>query len=200
MKFIHLSDLHIGKRVNEFSMLEDQRYILVKILNAVDQERPDAVLICGDVYDKSVPSADAVQLFDDFLVKLAERKVATFVISGNHDSPERLAFCNRLINLSRIYISPVYKGNVDPIVLSDNLGTVNVYMLPFVKPVNVRKFFPDENVTSYTDAIRVALKGMHVDKSARNVLLTHQFVTGAERSDSEEISVGGSDNVDHEVF
>lgn len=200
MKFIHLSDLHIGKRVNEFSMLEDQQYILVKILNAVDQERPDAVLICGDVYDKSVPSADAVQLFDDFLVKLAERKVATFVISGNHDSPERLAFCNRLINLSRIYISPVYEGKVDPIVLSDDLGTVNVYMLPFVKPVNVRKFFPDENVTSYTDAIRVALEGMNVDKSARNVLLTHQFVTGAERSDSEEISVGGLDNVDHEVF
>ena len=199
MKFIHLSDLHLGKRVNEYSMLEDQEYILKKIINIIDDEAPDGVIIAGDVYDKSIPSAEAVQLFDDFLTRLAGRKLQVFVISGNHDSPERMAFGSRLMAQSGIHISEVYSGTVEPFTLTDAHGEVNVYMLPFVKPVHVRRFF-EEEIESYTDAMRVAISGMNLDKSARNVLITHQFVTGAARSESEDISVGGSDNVDASVF
>ena len=200
MKLIHLSDLHLGKRVNGFSMLEDQKYILTKILNVIDEEKPDAVLIAGDVYDKSVPSAEAVELFDDFLVRLAKKSVQTFVVSGNHDSPERLAFANRLIDVSGIHLSPVYNGKVEPITLTDEFGPVNIYMLPFVKPAHVRHFFPEEEIATYTDAVAVAVAQMKADMTQRNVLITHQFVTGAERSESEEISVGGADNVDAAVF
>lgn len=200
MKFIHLSDLHIGKRLNEFSMLEDQEYILKKIINIIDDEKPDAVLIAGDVYDKSVPSAEAVQLFDDFLVSLAKRNLQTFVISGNHDSAERIAFGGRLMDESGVHMSPVYSGAIEPISLEDEIGRVNFYMLPFVKPSNVRRFFEEEQIESYTDAVRVAVDNMNIDTAERNVIITHQFVTGAERSESEEVSVGGSDNVDASVF
>ena len=147
MKFIHLSDLHLGKRVNEYSMLEDQQYILTKIINIIDEEAPEAVILAGDIYDKPVPPAEAVELFDDFLYSLAVRKLQVFVISGNHDSPERLAFGNRLIDASGIHLSPVYNGEVRPIPLQDEYGTVEVYMLPFIKPVHVRRFYPDEEIT-----------------------------------------------------
>lgn len=200
MKFLHLSDLHIGKRVNEFSMLEDQEYILTKIINIIDNEKPDAVIIAGDVYDKSVPSAEAVQLFDDFLCRLARRKLQVFVISGNHDSAERMAFGGRLMDISGVHMSPVYNGKVEAISLDDEFGKVNFYMLPFVKPVNVRRFFEDAQIESYTDAVRVAVENMNVNTDERNIIVTHQFVTGAEKCESEEISVGGSDNVDASVF
>ena len=200
MKLIHLSDLHLGKRVNEFSLLEDQKYILTKILNIIDEEKPDALLIAGDIYDKAIPSAEAVELFDDFLVRLAGKDIKTFIISGNHDSPERLAFANRLIDISGIHLSPVYNGKVEPCTLTDSFGNINIYMLPFVKPIHVRRFYPEEEISTYTDAIRVALSQVKFDPKDRNVLITHQFVTGAERSESEEISVGGSDNVDASVF
>ncbi|MBQ0005162.1 MAG: exonuclease SbcCD subunit D [Clostridiales bacterium] len=200
MKLIHLSDLHLGKRVNEYSMLEDQEYILKKVINIIDDEKPDGVIIAGDVYDKSVPSAEATQLFDDWLVKLAARKLQVYIISGNHDSAERLAFGGRLMDLSGIHMSPVYNGKVEPIVQEDEFGEVAVYMLPFIKPAHVRAFYPDEEIASYTDAVRVAVSNMDIDPDRRNVLVTHQFVTGAERSESEEISVGGTDNVDASVF
>lgn len=200
MKLIHLSDLHIGKRVNEFSMIEDQKYILKVILNIIDDEKPDGVLIAGDVYDKSVPSAEAVQLLDDFLCRLAERKLPTYIISGNHDSAERLSFGGRLMDMSGIHLSPVYNGKVEPFTLTDEYGKVNIYMLPFIKPVNVKRFFLDSEIENYTDAIKVAVDSMNVDEKERNIIVTHQFVTGASRSESEEISVGGSDNVDASVF
>ena len=200
MKFLHLSDLHLGKRVNEFPMLADQKAILAQILKIADDERPNAVLIAGDVYDKSVPPVEAVELFDDFLVKLAARKLPVYVIGGNHDSPERLAFCNRLIDASGIHISPAYGGDVRPLSLADGYGKVNIYMFPFVKPANVRRYFPEEQIESYTDAVRVAISKMQVNAAERNLLVTHQFVTGAARCDSEEISVGGADNVDLSVF
>ena len=200
MKFIHLSDLHLGKRVNEFSMTEDQEYILNEILNITDNIKPDCVIIAGDVYDKSIPSAEAVQLFDDFLCRLAERSLKVFVISGNHDSAERIAFGARLMDKSGIYMSPVYNGKVTPVTLEDEYGKINVYMLPFIKPSHVRRFFPEEKIESYTDALDTAISEMRVNTSERNILVTHQFVTGASRSESEEISVGGSDNVDASVF
>lgn len=200
MKLIHLADLHIGKRVNEMPMLEDQKDILLKILGIIDSEQPDAVIIAGDVYDKSVPPAEAVEVFDDFLYRLSKRRLQVFIISGNHDSPERLAFGNRLMDASGIHLSPVYKGTVEPHILTDEHGEVRFYMLPFVKPANVRRYFEDTEIASYTDAVRTAVGAMVIDTSKRNVLITHQFVTGAARSDSEEVSVGGSDNVDASVF
>jgi len=200
MKFIHLSDLHLGKRVNEYSMLEDQRYILAKTIEIIDAEAPDGIIIAGDVYDKSVPPAEAVQLFDDFLCRLAEFDTRVFIISGNHDSAERLSFGGRLFDARGIHLSPVYSGGVDPIELEDIYGKLKVYLLPFVKPVMVRRFFPEAEINSYTDAMQVAIDAMNIDNSQRNLLVTHQFVTGAGRSESEEISVGGSDNVDVSVF
>lgn len=200
MKLLHLSDLHLGKRVNEFSMLEDQEYILEEILRVLDGEQPDAVLIAGDVYDKPVPPAEAVQLFDKFLTKLAAKTTQTFLISGNHDSSERLAFGARLMAGSGIHISPVYGGEVKPVELADEFGPVRVYLLPFVKPAAVRRFFPEREIGSYTEAVAAAVDAMDLDPTVRNVLVTHQFVTGASRSESEEISVGGSDNVDVSVF
>ena len=200
MKFLHLSDLHLGKRVNEFSMLEDQAYILESILKIIDDVRPDGVIIAGDVYDKSVPSSEAITLFDDFLVALSNRALQVFIISGNHDSPERLSFASRLIDRSGIHIAPVYNGNVTPIALNDDFGTVSVYMLPFVKPVHVRRFFEEENIETYSDAMKVAIEKMAPNYNERNILITHQFVTGASRSESEEISVGGTDNVDASVL
>ena len=200
MKLIHLSDLHIGKRVNEVSMIEDQAYILLQILQIIDAERPDAVLIAGDVYDKSVPSAEAVTLFDDFLYRLSRRNVPVFIISGNHDSPERLSFGGRLMEGKGIHISPVYDGTVTPITLEDAAGPVHFWLLPFVKPSQVRRFYPDAGIETYTDACRAAVEQMALNKEERNVLLLHQFVTGAATCESEEISVGGTDNVDASVF
>ncbi len=200
MKLIHLSDLHLGKRVNEFSMLEDQKDILNKIIAVIKDEQPDAVLIAGDVYDKSVPSAEAVELFDEFLVQLANTKTQVFIISGNHDSAERLAFANRLIDASGIHLAPVYRGEAAQFSFQDKYGIVDIYMLPFVKPANVRRFFPEEEIRSYEDALKKAICAMQVNEKNRSILITHQFVTGALVSDSEDLSVGGTDQVSAEVF
>lgn len=202
MKFIHLSDLHLGKRVNGYSMLEDQEYILNEIKAVITAESPDAVLIAGDVYDKPVPPAEAVRLFDDFLVQLSRLGLKVFVISGNHDSPERIAFGSRLMDASGIYLSPVYDGTVTPVSLHDAYGVVDVYMLPFIKPAHVRRFYETETeqIQSYTDAMQTVLSHLPLDHTHRNVLITHQFVTGSVRAESEEISVGGSDNIDASVF
>lgn len=200
MKFIHLSDLHIGKRLKEYSMLEDQKYILIRIINIIEAERADGVIIAGDVYDKAVPSAESVELFDEFLVQLAKKNLKVFVISGNHDSPERIAFGGRIIEKSGIYLSPVYDGKVTPVELTDEYGKIKVWMLPFVKPAHVKRFNEAAEISSYTDAMRIAVNNLNVDTSERNIMITHQFVTGAERTESEEISVGGTDNVDVSVF
>ena len=200
MKFVHLSDLHLGKRVNEFSMIEDQAYILTKILGIIREERPDGVLIAGDIYDKSVPSVEAVSLFDEFLKQLSRQQTQVFIISGNHDSPERLGFASELIALSGIHIAPAYDGMVCPVSLEDGYGTVNVYMLPFIKPVHVRSAFPEEKAESYTEALSAAIAHMDIREGERNILIAHQFVTGAARCESEDISVGGLDNVDASVF
>lgn len=200
MKFLHLADLHLGKRVNGFSMLEDQAHILRQILAILDDEQPDGVLIAGDVYDKSVPSVEAVELLDGFLTELRARGVPVLLISGNHDSPERLAFGGRVMDSCGIHISPVYDGALAPVTLQDAFGPVHVWLLPFVKPAHVRHWFPDADIESYTDAMAEAVAHMDIDTAARNVLVTHQFVTGGTCSGSEELSVGGTDNVDSGVF
>lgn len=200
MKLIHLSDLHIGKRVNEFSMAEDQKYILNQILEIIDREQPDCVVIAGDVYDKSIPSAEAVQILDDFLTRLAGRKIPTAMISGNHDSPERLSFGAQLMKESGIYVSPVYDGQVQSIGFADEYGEVRVYLLPFLKPATVRHVYEKETVESYQDAVETAISHLPLDTSCRNVLVAHQFAAGASRCESEEMSVGGIDQVDVSVF
>ena len=200
MKIMHLSDLHLGKRVNEFSMLEDQIYILNEIINIIDEQKPKVIILAGDIYDKPIPPAEAVEIFDDFLYKLSKRNLYVFIISGNHDSPERIAFGSRLFDKSGIYLSPVYNGKISPICIDDKYGKVNFYMLPFIKPVHVRRFFPDAEVYTYTDALSTVISDMHIDTAQKNVLITHQFVTGSSRTESEDISVGGSDNVDADIF
>ncbi len=200
MKFMHLSDLHIGKRVNEFSMLEDQKYILAQILELVREERVDGVFLAGDLYDKPVPPAEAVGVLDLFLTRLAGMEVSVFAVSGNHDSAERVAFGAQLFSSRGVYLSPVYDGNVEKIFLTDEHGEVRVYLLPFVKPAVVRHVFEEEEINSYQDAVRVAVEHMEIDPAVRNILVAHQFVTGAKRCESEEILVGGLDNVDVTVF
>lgn len=207
MKLLHISDLHIGKRVNEFSMLEDQRYILRQILAIADDQQADGVMIAGDIYDKPVPSAEAVQVFDWFLTELADRGKQVFAVSGNHDSAERIAFGAQLMSGRGVYVSPVYRGDTVRFTLQDSHGELCLYLLPFIKPAVVRhalegapdmegKLLPE----SYHDAVKMAVERMAVDCSKRNVLIAHQFVTGAGRCDSEEVSVGGLDNVDADVF
>lgn len=200
MKIMHLSDLHIGKKVNEYSMLQDQIYILKEILRIIDNEKVETVIIAGDVYDRSLPPNEALELFDEFLYQLTSRNVNVFVISGNHDSPERISYGGRMMTENKIFLSPVYDGNVKPITLNDDYGEVNFYLLPFVRPADIRRYFPDENIENYTDAVKVAIDNMNVDFNERNILVTHQFVTGAELSESEDIIVGGTDNVSGEVF
>lgn len=203
MKFLHLADLHIGKRVCEHSMLDEQVHILGEVLGIARKESPDAVLIAGDVYDKSVPSAEAVAVLDDFLVKLAATGTKVFVLSGNHDSAERIAFGGRLMQGMGVYMSPVYNGEFLPVTLKDEFGEVDLWMLPFVRPADVRACIESDEdraaVTDYTSAMRMAIAQMKFTEGRRNVLVAHQFVTGAERSESEE-NVGGLDNVDASVF
>ena len=202
MKLFHLSDLHIGKRVNEFSMIEDQKYILTQILYAADQEKPDGILISGDVYDRTIPTAEAVQVFDAFLTRLSEQKIPAFIISGNHDSAERLAFGSSLMGKSGIYFSKVYDGTVEKIPMQDAYGTVWIYLLPFLRPSTIRHALPEraEEGQSAADAVRIALEQTKIDEKERNVLLAHQFVTGAKRCDAEELQVGDVDQIPAELF
>lgn len=204
MKFIHIADLHIGIRVNEFSMLEDQKYILGQILQIVQREHADAVLIAGDVYDKALPSAESVQIFDRFLTELADGKKKVFVVSGNHDSPERLAFGARLMSGRGVHMSPVYEGDVKEITLEDEFGEIGVWMLPFLKPATVRHALEGKvegNMPeTYAEAVKMAVDRMKIDDTKRNILVAHQFVAGAGTCDSEIVSVGGLDNVPVDIF
>lgn len=204
MKLMHLADLHLGKRVNGFSMMEDQEYILNRILEIMEEEQPDGLLIAGDVYDKTIPPAEAVRLMDDFLTAVAVKHVPVFLISGNHDSAERVAFGHQLMQGSDIWISPVYDGTIRHHTLEDRWGEVNIYLIPFLRPSVVRSFFPDVEIEDYTDALRTIIEDLQVDTSRRNVVLAHQFVTAAgalpETCDSEQLSVGGLDRVDGSVF
>lgn len=203
MKLMHLSDLHIGKRLNEFSLLDDQSYILDEILRIAEEQKPDAAAIAGDVYDKSTPSAEAVALFDSFITRLAELVTPIFVISGNHDSAERIAFGSSLMQTAGVYLSPVYNGCAEPVSVKDEFGSVNVYMLPFIRPSDVRRCFPDDDTEcfeSFDSSFKTAVSHLNVNGSERNVIIAHQFITGAAAGGSESVSVGGLDNISAEVF
>ncbi|MCI6892243.1 MAG: exonuclease SbcCD subunit D [Treponema sp.] len=200
MKFIHMSDLHLGKHINQFSMLEDQKYIFNEIVEIIKKEKPNALLLSGDIYDKPIPPVEAVNLLDDFLSKIALEKIPVLIISGNHDSPDRLSFGSSLMKSSQIYISQVYDGNIQCVTLEDENGPVNFYLLPYIKPSTVRQVFPEEKINSFNDAVKLALSKLSLNKDERNVLLAHQFVTGAQTCESEELFVGGSENVDASLF
>lgn len=200
MKLVHLADLHLGKKVNEFSMIDDQEYILKEIINIIDDEKTDGVLVAGDVFDRPIPSEEAIKLWDDFLNAMAKRNIQVFAISGNHDSAVRFAEHTSLMDSTGIHLSPEYNGKTNKYQIEKQGVKVNIYLLPFIKPIHVRHYFPDEDINNYTDACRVAIENMQVNKEELNILIAHQFVTGATRCDSEEISVGGLDNVDVTVF
>ena len=204
MKILHCADLHLGRCLLEESLILEQRYILDEIIKIVSIHHVDVVLICGDVYDKSVPSIEAVRLFSQFLTSLYHMNVKVFVIAGNHDSKDRLSFGNELFIDNGVYIEGLFDGNLRCVTLNDEYGSINIYMLPFVKPADVRLHFPDVDIQSYDDAIRCIIKHSTIDKSKRNIIMVHQFVTGnsvnVERCDSETISLGGVDNVDVSNF
>lgn len=202
MKIIHLSDLHIGKRVNEFSMIEDQRYIFNRIYQIIDEEKPDAVLIAGDIYDKSVPSEEAVELCDEFITRLSQLQTQTCIISGNHDSDQRLSFGSQLMKKSKINIASVFRGNVETVMIrgKDGERDMVIYMLPFVKPSSVRRFYEQEEIVTYDDAVKAVMSGVKVDNTKINVLMMHQFITGFQACESEELSVGTLDQVSAEHF
>lgn len=200
MRIFHLSDLHIGKRLKEYSMLNEQKYILDEILEICVNEKIDCIVIAGDIYDKTIPPAEAVQVFDDFLYMLSKKKIPVLIISGNHDSPERISFGGRVMAAGGVHIAPVYNGTIEPVVLSDEYGDVNFYLLPFVKPANVRQIYPDKKIDSYTDAITAIIENIPIDTSKRNILVTHHFVTGSRLSNSEEFFIGGTENIDCGIF
>ncbi len=202
MKFFHLGDLHLGKKIYDFSMIEDQKYILAQILEKAEQEKIDGIFISGDVYDKGIPPVEAVRLLDGFLTELSKQKIAVFMIAGNHDSPQRLDFGRNLFQENHIHICGCYDGALNSIVMEDDFGELEIFLLPFVKPALVSPYF-EEDIPSYEKAVALVLASAPQDKKRRNILLAHQFVTWrgeAERSDSETDSLGGVDAVDASVF
>ena len=202
MRLMHLSDLHLGKRLNEFSLLEDQCFILQQLVELVRSEQPDCVLLAGDIYDKPVPPAEAVTLFDDFLNKLAQLTTVC-VTSGNHDSAERLAFGAQLMREGGVHFCGLYTGEPQCVTMQDAYGSVHIYLLPFLKPAHVRHCLTPEEaeqVTTYHEALRCAVERLHINAAERNVLVAHQFVTGAQTAGSEAVNVGGVDNIGAEVF
>lgn len=200
MRFLHISDLHLGKRVYEYSMIEEQKNAFEQVLKAVDEKNVDGIFIAGDIYDKTVPTIEAIELFDGFLVELAKKDIDVFVISGNHDSPERIGFGAELFKSKRIHISKAYEGKVEYVDVQDEYGVVRVHLIPYLKPANVRRFYPAEEITDFNSALNVVVKNMEVAEDGRNVVLVHQFITGAVRSESEESFLGGMDNIEYDLF
>lgn len=200
MKIAHLGDLHIGKKVNDFSMLKDQEYVFEQIIDIVQKEQVNVVCIAGDVYDKQIPSLDAVGLFDDFLTKLSNIGIGVYIISGNHDSAERLSFAGKLLEKADVYVAHMYDGQVEKQVVSDEYGEINIYMLPFIKPIHVKKYFTEIDLGDYNQAVKKVIESIDIDSSKRNILMAHQFVTGASVCESEELSIGGLENIDASIF
>ena len=200
MKILHLADLHLGKVIQEQSLLEDQKYMLNEIIKKLQEENVETILISGDVYDRSIPQTDAIDLLDYFLnILIKDLKKQVFIISGNHDSKERLGFGNKIFENDGLFISSKYEGKIKKVELQDEYGKLNIYMLPFIKPIEVKKYFNDESL-SYDETIKKIIEKEDIDESQRNIILTHQFVTAigeeVERTESEVLTLGGTDNVD----
>ena len=204
MRLLHCADLHIGRRLFGFSLLEDQRHALSIIAGLASEHKVDAVLIAGDVFDKPVPSEAAVAVLDDFLTALQQQGTAVFLIAGNHDSADRLQFMRRILEKAGVYIAGAFTGEVPCVRLHDAYGPVDVYLLPYLRPLEVRPYFPEADISTHEDAVRAALSSITPEEGVRRVLVAHQFVSAAGeallRSDSETVSVGGLDCVDASVF
>lgn len=195
MKFLHISDLHLGIKLMEFDLIEDQRFILDEIVNIAIDNKVDAILIAGDVYDSTWPRIEAISLLDDFLTKISKNNIMIFMISGNHDQVERLSFGSKILKNSNVFISEKYSKNQMPIIVNDEFGSINIYMLPFIKPINIKTEFDIETNISYDDAVKTAIDNFNVNYDERNIILSHQFIAGSQVSDSENFSVGGTDQV-----
>ena len=204
MKFFHISDLHIGKKLREMDISKDQEHIIQQIIKKADEYSPDAILIAGDIYDRSVPPASALNLFNDFITELESRDIKVFVISGNHDSPDRLQFGKSILKKNDVYIAGTFDGKLQKVELTDEYGDINIYMLPFIKPSTVSMFYKDEVIDSYDKAFRLVVEEAQVNQEERNVLISHQFVTYGskepETSESESIRIGGLDNIDVSAY
>lgn len=200
MRFLHISDLHIGKKLIDKSLLDDQEFILKKIINIISKNKLEAAMIAGDIYDKSIPSSEAIELFDYFITKLAEKNIKVFMISGNHDSPERIGFGSYVFSKSNVFISPAYNGEIKMIPVEDEFGLINIYLLPFIKPSYVRDVYPDSSIENYSDALKNVIDNLEVDKKKRNIIIAHQYVGNAQKDGSEETSIGGLEIVDEKLF
>ena len=200
MRFLHIADLHLGKQMNDVTLLADQEFILQQIAGIAEKERADAVLIAGDVYQRSSPQAEAMALFDRFVSALAEQGRKVFIISGNHDSAQRISYFSSLIRTSGVYVTEAFDGRLQSVTVQDSEGEIVIWMLPFLRPSQVKRFLPEERIVTYQDAAEAVLRQTPIDTGKRNILLCHQFITGCETSDSEERAVGGLDNIDAAVF
>lgn len=195
MKVMLLSDLHLGKKLNEFSMLDDQHFILQEVLEFIDEHKPDGLIIAGDVYDKATPSTEAVRLLDWFINQVASRKLHLFMISGNHDSADRLAFGSSLFKSHQVHIAEGFREPVKPIVWQVDDVLAHVYLLPFIKPVQVRAVWPDKVINSYDDALKAVIEEIELNESVCNILVAHQYVAGATLTESDDLIIGGLDQV-----
>lgn len=200
MKLFHISDLHIGKILHEVNLLEEQKFVLEQVLALVDLHMPDGILIAGDIYDKAVPSAEAVKVFDAFLSELAVRGLSIFLISGNHDSSERIHFASQILQKQNVFVKGVFDGKLEAVKVKEQEQTVSVYLLPYIRPFDVRPYYPEEEITSYDQAVRTVLAHTDIDEAEVNILVAHQFITGAVSSESETVMVGGIDNIGADAF
>ncbi len=200
MRFIHLADLHLGRRVSGFSLIEDQQYILDRITEMTDEEKPDFIIIAGDVYDKLSPPVEAVSMLDRLLTEFSRRGTETFIIAGNHDSHERIAFGSDLMNKSGIHFSPVYDGKAKRFTVTDEYGDADIYLLPYLRASEARRFFPDADIPDTNAAVREAIAAMDIDTSRRNIIISRQFVEGGEQCDSERAAIGGTEGVSAELY
>lgn len=200
MKIAHISDLHLGKSLHSYSLIEDQDYILEQIAGILVEKKVEVLIIAGDVYDKNVAPEAGLKVLRKFLNRLVEAKIKVLIISGNHDSAERLTFGAEFMTDKGIYFSRVYDGIIEPVTFEDDFGPVNFYLLPFIKPSIVQHYFEDETISTYEDAVRCAVEHMKVNYSERNVIIAHQNIMNAKRCESEEIIIGLQDAVSDELF
>lgn len=200
MKFMHISDLHLGRRIFNFDLLDDQKIMLGQLLDIAREQQVDGVLIAGDVYNRAAPSAEAMTAFSSFVCSLAAENIPAYIISGNHDSAERVSYFSDILKTCGVHVSEQFDGRLQGITLSDAHGPLTVHLLPFIKPVNVRKFYPEEKIESYEDAVRIVLQNSPLDTSQRNLLVAHQFIMGAQPCESEERMIGGLEEISASLF
>lgn len=200
MKVLHTADLHLGRKLNDLSLLEDQRVLMQEIIDIAVSEDVDGVIIAGDIYNKSVPGSDAMMVLNDFVTGLVKHGICIYMISGNHDSSERISYFSDLIRKVGIYTTDTFDGKLQQIHIDDKFGQLTIHLMPFIRPIQVKKFYPEHEINNYEDAVKIVLENSPIDKNVRNILVCHQFVTGAETSDSEEFAIGGLDCIDASVF